>query len=216
MWPVNIQTILVVEDHAQSAPTLGHALAANGFHSTSVRSIRQALAKVMRESFDAVLVDLLQPCAPDLDGLTLMREKLPGATIVVLTGTATIDVAVACMKHGADDVIAKPFDPEALADAVEAAMARSGGPTAVGPKLPPPTAEDGMSDRLAHARQRWGLSKRQAEVLATLAHGNSNKDIAQTLGCSESTVELHVTALLRKSGAVSRTELVARFWTLKD
>ena len=46
--------------------------------------------------------------------------------------------------------------------------------------------------------------------------GEVTKDIAQTLGCSESTVELHVTALLRKSGATSRTELVARFWTFSD
>lgn len=67
--------------------------------------------------------------------------------------------------------------------------------------------------RLQSARRRWGLTRRQLDVLRELARGEANKSIAVRLGCSERTTEVHVTALLQKSGSGSRSELVAKFWT---
>jgi DNA-binding NarL/FixJ family response regulator len=67
--------------------------------------------------------------------------------------------------------------------------------------------------RAAVARTHWGLTRRQAQVLELLALGKSNKTVAAALGCAQSTVEVHVTALFEKSGCASRSELVARFWT---
>jgi DNA-binding NarL/FixJ family response regulator len=83
---------------------------------------------------------------------------------------------------------------------------------------PPVPARDATSDgdvalRVARMARRHSLTPRQTEVLAHLAWGKANKAIAALLGCSESTVELHVTALLGKSGCEGRAELVARFWT---
>jgi DNA-binding NarL/FixJ family response regulator len=49
-------------------------------------------------------------------------------------------------------------------------------------------------------------------VLDRLALGDSNKDIAAQLGCTESTVEVHVSALLKKAGVDSRSKLIARYW----
>jgi DNA-binding NarL/FixJ family response regulator len=60
---------------------------------------------------------------------------------------------------------------------------------------------------------RWALTPRQREVLEMLARGASNREIAARIRCAERTVELHVTALLRKSGCDSRARLVAEFWT---
>lgn len=75
----------------------------------------------------------------------------------------------------------------------------------------------GRSDRseatLARATESWKLTRRQREVLALVAAGDTNKSIATKLGCAEVTVELHVTALLRKARASSRTELVSRLWS---
>jgi DNA-binding CsgD family transcriptional regulator len=67
--------------------------------------------------------------------------------------------------------------------------------------------------RVAAARARWHLTVRQAQVLRQLASGLSNRSIAAELGCAESTVELHVTALLEKSLCESRAQLVARLWS---
>ncbi|HET9452400.1 MAG TPA: helix-turn-helix transcriptional regulator [Aggregicoccus sp.] len=64
-------------------------------------------------------------------------------------------------------------------------------------------------DRMA---QRWGLTARQREVLAGLARGHSNRALAQALGCAEKTVEVHVSAVLDKSGAGSRAALLAHLW----
>jgi DNA-binding NarL/FixJ family response regulator len=67
--------------------------------------------------------------------------------------------------------------------------------------------------RLATVTPRWGLTPRQAGVLALVAQGESNRNVAGRLGCSEKTVELHVSALLAKTRCSSRSQLVARFWT---
>jgi DNA-binding NarL/FixJ family response regulator len=67
--------------------------------------------------------------------------------------------------------------------------------------------------RLAAASATWQLTPRQAEVLAGVVEGASNKEIAGTLGRAENTVELHLTQLLRKAGVSSRTRLLARFWS---
>jgi DNA-binding NarL/FixJ family response regulator len=69
-----------------------------------------------------------------------------------------------------------------------------------------------LKRRIDAASARWKLSTRQRQVLELLALGESNKVIAQTLGVAEVTVEAHVTSLLRKSGADSRTSLAVRIW----
>lgn len=74
-------------------------------------------------------------------------------------------------------------------------------------------APSDVEGRAALLAARWALTPRQREVLAHLARGGSNRDAAGTLGCAESTVELHVTAILRKAGVPSRARLVAAFWT---
>lgn len=71
----------------------------------------------------------------------------------------------------------------------------------------------GRDPRLLSAAKKWKLTGRQLDVLTELARGLSNKSIAAELGCAESTVELHVTALLEKSKSESRAMLVAKFWT---
>lgn len=64
--------------------------------------------------------------------------------------------------------------------------------------------------------QRWSLTPRQREVLQALAAGSSNREIAAALGGSERTVELHVTAILKRSGMGTRARLAANFWTAGD
>lgn len=66
--------------------------------------------------------------------------------------------------------------------------------------------------RLARAAAAWELTPRQAEVLAHIADGASNLEIAQALGCALRTVEIHVSAVLAKSGCERRAEVAARLW----
>jgi DNA-binding NarL/FixJ family response regulator len=64
--------------------------------------------------------------------------------------------------------------------------------------------------RAESAAAKWRLTPRQREVLRLLSQGRTNKNIAATLGIAEVTVEVHVSAILRRAGAGSRAELIAR------
>lgn len=76
-----------------------------------------------------------------------------------------------------------------------------------------PGGQGAAGEALLDIRARYGLSDRQFDVLQEIIAGCGNKEIAQRLGCAESTVELHVTALLRKVGVKSRAQLTAKYWT---
>ena len=76
-----------------------------------------------------------------------------------------------------------------------------------------PDVEDQAARRAPALSARWGLTPRQTGVLALVAEGDTNRSIARRLGCSEKTVELHVSALLAKTRCASRSQLVAAFWT---
>ncbi|MDQ3264069.1 MAG: LuxR C-terminal-related transcriptional regulator [Myxococcota bacterium] len=69
------------------------------------------------------------------------------------------------------------------------------------------------TEAAARVAPRWRLTPRQTEVMALLAEGLSNRAIATRLGCSESTVEIHVSAVLAKAEVESRAALVARIWS---
>ena len=76
-----------------------------------------------------------------------------------------------------------------------------------------PDLDGDARSRLTGITRRWGLTPRQSAVLALVAQGESNRTVAARLGCSEKTVELHVSALLAKTRCASRAQLVAAFWT---
>jgi DNA-binding CsgD family transcriptional regulator len=70
-----------------------------------------------------------------------------------------------------------------------------------------------FEEKVAGSARGWRLSPREAEALACVVRGLSNKETAAELGCAITTAELHVTRVLRKSGSSSRVQLTARFWS---
>lgn len=66
---------------------------------------------------------------------------------------------------------------------------------------------------LRAATERWRLTAREVEVVALIAYGEPNKEIARRLGVALRTVEVHVTSVLRKANVDSRARLIAYFWT---
>jgi DNA-binding NarL/FixJ family response regulator len=69
-------------------------------------------------------------------------------------------------------------------------------------------------ERMVRAQARWGLTSRETDILGLVCTGQTNKEIALTLGRAESTVELHVTRVMRKAGLTNRASLVAHFYQL--
>jgi DNA-binding CsgD family transcriptional regulator len=76
--------------------------------------------------------------------------------------------------------------------------------------LPALDGEAALTARADAAARAWKLTARQAEVLGWLVRGDANKTIAHRLGCSPSTIEIHVTAIFRKARVDGRTALVSR------
>jgi DNA-binding CsgD family transcriptional regulator len=78
------------------------------------------------------------------------------------------------------------------------------------------THDDRVRFGIERARECWNLTAREAEVLAHIAGGHSNRDISEKLGAARRTVEAHVSSLLRKAYADTRSQLVIDLWHLAD
>ncbi|WP_416397478.1 response regulator transcription factor [Allohahella sp. A8] len=133
---------------------------------------------------------------PDMSGMELLdalwriQSTLP---IVLMSGHADIPLAVEAMAKGAAHVLEKPFELDVLAKVVTLVAQQPLG----GPRNP-----DDARSRLEK------LSPRESEVLALICAGCLNKTIADTLGISVKTVELHRAKLSNKLGAKNIHELI--------
>lgn len=115
--------VLVVEDDALLGRMIQHGLRP---HAAVVvcRSGREAMAALDAGGFDAATVDIGLPDMSGMDVISRARQALPAAGILAVTGQVDITVAVAAMKAGADDFIAKPFRPDRLWAALSTAIDR--------------------------------------------------------------------------------------------
>jgi DNA-binding CsgD family transcriptional regulator len=133
--------------------------------------------------------------APLRDARYLFRvyEGEPGPLVVVTEGE-------------------RPQNPAEIASTAPEAQARALAILAAPPLAPPVGRGAGLEERCWRARHLWSLTAKQTTVLLHVVQGLSNKEIAGLIGCAERTVEVHVSALLKKMRAESRGRLVATFW----
>ncbi|AEJ20253.1 response regulator [Gracilinema caldarium] len=152
---------------------------------------------------DVVLMDLDMP---DMDGLSAtarLQERHPESCIIILTSFKKDDQIQSALKAGAKGYLLKDIPVEELAKAIETAA--SGKPVLapeVTQVLIQATTKEPNSDESA-------LSEREQEVLVLMARGLNNAQIAESLFISISTVKFHVSNILWKLGAFSRTEAVS-------
>ena len=163
---------------------------------------------------DVVLMDLRMP---DLDGIAatgLLRERLPAARVLVLTTYADQDAIVPALRAGARGYLTKDASAEQIEAAIRAVHA---GQTHLDPAVqerlvaavlsrPPPPDPAGPAGPSGQPPD--GLTTREAEVLALLASGLSNAEIAQRLYLSHATVKTHINRIFAKTGARDRAQAV--------
>jgi len=150
---------------------------------------------------DVILLDLKLPVLDGLGVLADLRDRgLPSHTLVLTSVADQASVTVA-MRAGAAGFLYKDVDPDALVRAVRSVH---DGNTVLAPE-----AAGSLVRSRARATAIGGLdalTAREREVLAQVAEGRSNREIARLLHMSEKTVKTHVSSVLAKLGVADRTQ----------
>lgn len=190
--------VLVVDDHP--ILRLGVAAIINAQADMKVcaqaGSGEEAIRIYKKHRPDITLMDLRLPGMSGLDALRAIRQEDSSAKCVVLTtyeGDEDIHQALAA---GALGYIIKGMSHETLVDALRKAHA--------GTRFLPPSVARSLADRTPNS----DLSPREREVLSLMVHGQSNKEIAASLGITEATVKCHVSVILMRLDANDRTQAV--------
>jgi DNA-binding NarL/FixJ family response regulator len=148
---------------------------------------------------DVVLLDLRMPGSDGLDALHGLREHANPARVLVITSFTEPAAVLPAVRAGAAGYVYKDVGPHALVAAIRSVHAGH-------VLLHPDVARLLAADEPAATE----LTAREREVLAEVARGRSNREIARALSLSEKTVKTHVSAILSKLGVQDRTQAALR------
>jgi DNA-binding NtrC family response regulator len=109
-----MQRILIIDDEAHMRRIVTANLAPAGCEITDAESVSEGRKQILTDDFDVVFVDQFLPDGQGLDIVACAREADPTLSVVMLTAMATVELAVAAMRGGAFDFLAKPFEPDVL------------------------------------------------------------------------------------------------------
>ncbi|GAA3137057.1 response regulator [Streptomyces rectiviolaceus] len=171
---------------------------------------RAAVELARSERADLIVMDIRMP---DLDGIEATRllaedEDLAGVKVLMLTTYDTDEHVVEALRAGASGFLVKDTRPAELLDAIRVVAAGdsllSPGPTSrlIARVLRAPTAVSPPEELAGR------LSERECQVLALVARGLNNTEIAETLGLSPLTAKTHVSRIMGKLGVRDRAQLV--------
>jgi DNA-binding NarL/FixJ family response regulator len=151
---------------------------------------------------DVVLMDLSMPGVDGIEATRRLMAERPESRVVVLTSFSDRERILDALDAGAVGYLLKDAEPDELLRGI-AAAARGESP------LAPKAAKAVLSAR-AESRPAAELTGREQEVLALLAEGLANKQIARRLGIAEKTVKAHLTSVFQSIGVTDRTQ--AALW----
>jgi len=200
-------TVFIVDDDAPLCRALARLLREHGWPTAAYASAEDFLAQRDAQTPGCLVLDV---SLPGLDGLALQRRLAqdgPALPIIFLTGHGDIPMSVQAVKAGAVDFLTKPVSAESLLAAVRAGVAQDA------------LARRSLSENVALRERFAGLTQREREVLAALAAGKLNKQIAGDMNIVEQTVKFHRARIMERMQAHTVAELmhmVARLELAQD
>lgn len=195
-----IASILIVDDNPKF---LQDALPMYGYDITVAQDGLEAL-KILSgndNNFDLILLDIMMPNMDGWDTLKAIRKnkKTEHIPVIMITAVSEDQKVVTGLKIGADDYIVKPFVLPNLLARIEAVLRRSKWQQESLPKKDINLNKDANID---------ALTPKEKEVLALVAKGASNQEIADKLFVRDVTVKTHLNSIFKKLKVTNRTQAV--------
>lgn len=195
-----IASILVVDDNPKY---LADALPMYGYNVTVANDGLDAL-KILEQNenaFDIILLDVMMPNMDGWDTLKAIRsnKKIKYIPVIMITAVSEEQKVVSGLKIGADDYVVKPFILPNLLARIEAVLRRCEWQKAAAPKKEVELNKNVNID---------ALTPKEKEVLALVAKGASNQEIANTLCVRDVTVKTHLNSIFKKLKVTNRTQAV--------
>jgi two-component system, LuxR family, response regulator FixJ len=190
------EIVYVVDDDAGVRDSLCIMLEAKGLSCIPFPSGEAFLDGLNGHECGCVILDYFMNGMTGIATLKTLREGGNSLPVLMVTAHGDVEIAVEAMRHGATDFIEKPWEREALFDAVDRAL------------------EQNRQTRDLHAARKRAIeivesfTPREREVFQQLITGSSNKLIARALDLSPRTVEFYRANVLQKADAQSVAELV--------
>jgi len=194
---------MVVDDDAGVRNAMRSLLKSVGLESAQYPSAQEFLAAYQASQPGCLVLDIRMP---GMSGLELQQQlNLRGAVIPVIfmTGHGDIPMAVEAMQHGAFDFLQKPFRDQDLLDRIQRAIVKDG------------ELRQSLGEHARIKEHLETLTPREREVLDLMTQGKQNKVIAQDLGVSPRTEEIHRARVMEKMNAQSVAELVRMMLDLR-
>jgi two-component system, LuxR family, response regulator FixJ len=188
--------VMVVDDDSGIRNAMRALLKSVGLESMQYASAQDFLGAYQPSQPGCLVLDIRMP---GMSGLELQQQlNLRGAVIPVIfmTGHGDIPMAVEAMQHGAFDFLQKPFRDQDLLDRIQRAIVKDG------------ELRQSLGEHARIKTHLESLTPREREVLDLMTQGKQNKVIAQDLGVSPRTIEIHRARVMEKMNAQSVAELV--------
>jgi two-component system response regulator FixJ len=186
----------VIDDDDAVRHSLAFLLGSAKIEVKTYESATAFLAIAANVKSGCIITDVRMPEISGIDLLRRLKELKIGVPVIVVTGHGDVPLAVEAMKIGAAEFLEKPFDDEALLNAVRSALNKQN------------TDSKREAERADIDSRLAALSNRERDVLQGLVSGLANKQIAFNLGISPRTVEIYRANLMTKMQASSLSHLV--------
>jgi NarL family two-component system response regulator LiaR len=166
------------------------------------RDGEEAIALCPQVQPDVILMDIVMPTMDGIQATEQLRTKYPHVKVVILTSFNDEDKVQQGLQAGAISYLLKNASIYEMTSAIRAAYAGK-------PVLAPEATRALIRSHIRTPEPNYNLKERELQILALMAKGLNNPQIAAQLYLSRSTVKFHVSAILSKLGVESRTEAVA-------